>query len=246
MPLPTTIVIGAMKCGTTALHRYLGAHPEIAMAPVKEANYFFGPDTAPDDDPENWWRHGQWHRGRAWYESLFDGRCPVRGECSPGYTAPGHPEVARRMADLVPDVRLVYLVRDPVARAVSQWRHHVRDGTEPRPVEDAVLDPASQYVARSRYFERVTPFLEHFDREQLLVVVQERLLRDRRAQLRRVYAHVGADPAFWDDSLGQRVHASAEAGTTDALRSAVWERVADDVARLSELLHDPLPEWPRP
>ena len=245
MPLPTLLVVGAMKAGTSALHHYLDAHPEIAMAPEKELNFFFGPSRPPAADPGTWWQWGQWHRGSEWYRSRFDGRFAIRGESSPGYTDPAHPEVAERVAGLLADARLVYLVRDPVERAVSQWRHHVKDGDESRPVEEAVLDPASQYVGRSRYHERVEPFLHHFPHEQLLVVVQERLLAERRRELARVYAHVGADPDFWSPALEPRVHV----GATDpdpvdpALRAAFGERVEDDVRRLRALLGDPLPEW---
>ena len=234
-----------MKCGTSALHRYLDRHPEIAMAPAKELNFFYGPERPPDDDPDTWWQWGQWHRGPAWYAACFDGRYAVRGEASPGYTDPRHPEVAGRMAALVPDARLVCLVRDPLDRALSQWRHHVRDGTETRPAYEALLDPGSQYVERSRYRACLDPFLRAFPRDRLLVVVQERLLAERRRELARVYAHAGADPAFWHPDLEPRVHVGDDdpEPVPDALRAAFAERVADDVAGLRVLLGDDLPEW---
>ncbi len=230
--LPTCIVIGAMKCGTSALHRQLDRHPHIAMAQQKELNFFFGADTAPHGRAQDWWRTGQWHRGPEWYAAQHDAAAPVRGESSPGYTDPSHPEVAVRMRRLVPDVRLLYLVRDPVTRAVSQWRHHTRDGTERRPVQDAVLDPSSQYLERSRYAERVAPFLQHFAHEQLLVVVQERLLTNPRTELRRVYEHVGADPTYWDDALAEPVHVvdGPEQALPTPLVGAVWDAVGADVA----------------
>ena len=242
--LPNAVVVGAMKCGTTALHRYLAAHPQVSMADAKEANFFIGPDLPPDSDPATWWRTGQWHRGLDWYASLFDPSAPVRGESSPAYTSPDHPEAAERMARVVPDARLLYLVRDPVDRAVSQYRHHARDGTERRPMHLALLDPDSQYLARSRYHERIRPFLARYRRDRLLVVVQERLRDDRRDALRRVYAHVGADPDWWDDDLLTRHHVGdGDDGVDDDLRAAVLERVADDLDRLTELVDDDLAEW---
>lgn len=246
--LPTMLVIGAMKCATSALHGYLAAHPDVFMSATKEVNFFFGPDRPPPGSPATWWREGQWHRGTGWYAEQFDASAPVRGESSPGYTDPAHPEVAERVAALLPRVRLVCLVRDPVERAVSQFRHHRRDGTEQRPLEEAVLDPHSQYLARSRYHERLAPFLDRFDAEQLLVVVQERLLADRRAQLRRVFAHVGADPGFWDVRLTEtrNVGDQAPIEVTAGLREAVWEQVGEDVARLRSMLGDDLPEWTPP
>jgi len=230
--LPNAVVIGAMKCGTTALHRYLGTHPEVAMADAKEVNFF--------QDP------GEWHRGTDWYASLFDADSPVRGESSPGYTSPDHPEVAARMAQVLPDVRLVCLVRDPVDRAVSQYAHHRREGAERRSPEEALLDPASQYLSRGRYHERLTPFRWHFPVARLHVVVQERLLAHRRAQLGQVYAHVGADPDWWHDELDRRWHVAPEQHQIPSrLREALRRRLDDDTERLRELLDDDIPEWPR-
>lgn len=245
MPLPTLLVVGAMKCGTSALHDLLDRHPDVAMAPGKELNFFFGPEQPPHGDPEEWWRDGQWHRGRQWYAARFDPDAPVRGESSPGYTDPANPDAAARIRELVPDVRLVHLVRDPLERALSQWRHHVRDGTETRPAEVALLDPASQYVSRSRYVERLEPFLDLFPADQLLVVVQERLRARTDHEVRRVLAHAGADPDRWPavnaSTTPDRPHAS---DVPLGLRAAFAERTADDVARLRRLLDDELPEWP--
>lgn len=244
--LPTMLVVGGMKCGTSALHAYLAGHPDVHMAAGKELNFFFGPEAAPDDDDSGWWREGQWHRGPQWYASQLDAALPVRGEASPGYTDPAHPEAAGRIATLIPDVRLVHLAREPFARALSQWRHHVRDGTEPRPAEEALLDPGSQYLDRSRHHDRLTPFVELFDRSQLHVVVTERLAVDPRRELAAVFAHVGADPDHWDDAYRDRVHVGPDGRPDDVpagLPGAFRAGVADDVARLRELLDDPLDEW---
>jgi len=248
VPLPELVVIGAMKCGTSALHTHLDLHPEIAMAPGKELNFFFGSETRPHGPESGWWRHGQWHRGTRWYASRFDPHARLRGEASPGYTDPGNGEVPERMHALLPAARLVYAVREPLARAVSQWRHHRRDGTEPRPAEEALLDPGSQYVERSRYLERLRPFLARFDPEQVLVVVQERLRSEPRSTYRRIFEHVGADPSFWHPGLVEQVHVGDESGgsgpeVTDRLRTAFRERVEDDVTGLRELVGDDLPEW---
>jgi len=242
--LPNAIVVGAMKCATTAMHRYLDEHPEISMSRLKEVNFFIGPDTAPHDDPETWWRSGQWHRGVDWYANLFDSAAPVRGETSPGYTSPDALEAPARMAALVPNARLVYLVRHPVERAVSQYRHHHRDGTERRPLEEALLDPDSQYLARSRYHQRLVPYLERFPVEQILVVVQERLLRDRGGQMGAVYRHLGVDPDWRGEVLAQEFHVGGDPlGIPPRLCESFMDRVGDDVARLRALLQDDLSEW---
>jgi hypothetical protein len=242
-----------MKCGTTALHRMLDSHPEIAMAAMKEVNFFIGADAPPDTDPDTWWRTGQWHRGVEWYQSLFDARFPVRGESSPGYTSPDHGEVVPRMADVLPHARIVFLVRDPVRRALSQYHHHRRDGTERRTPEEAVLDPDAQYLSRGRYHERLEPFLQRFHPEQILVVVQERLWSAPARELRPVYAHVGADPAHansWPRSARdtaqtrqQMARPTGADAAEDRLRDAAREYLGDDLARLRDLMRDDIPEW---
>jgi hypothetical protein len=244
--MPEVIVIGAMKCATSAMHRYLDVHPQISMAATKELNFFNGPEAPPHGDSEQWWRTGQWHRGVEWYVEQFDPDACVRGESSPAYTAPTSREVPDRMAATAPDVRLLYLVRDPVERAASQYAHHRRDGTEQRGMEEALLDPGSQYVERSRYFERLRPFLRRFPRRQVRVVVQERLRVRRTREIRAVYTHVGADPEWRDRRLAEDVHVGQERTEVPVrLRAAFWERVDDDVQRLRELLDDDLPEWRR-
>jgi hypothetical protein len=244
--LPEVVVVGAMKCATSALHEYLDAHPDISMSDLKELNFFNGPDRPPHADPDTWWVTGQWHRGLDWYAAQFDPQAPVRGESSPAYTSPSFPEVAVRMASVVPDARLLYLVRDPVDRAVSQYAHHQRDGTERRPVEEAVLDPESQYLARSRYAERLDPFLEHFDPGQVHIVVQERLLHHRAEEMAKVYQHVGVDPGWRGGRLDRRVHVGGNRPQVGRrLREALMERLHDDVGRLQLLVDDELEEWQR-
>jgi hypothetical protein len=182
--LPNLIVIGAAKCGTTSLHSYLSAHPDIAMSAKKELNFFV--------------RDG-WRDEVDWYAAQFPD-APVRGESSPGYTmAPYLPSTAARIHELVPNARLVYLVRHPVDRALANYVEFVMHRLEQRPVDVALTDtenPANPHLCGSRYGSQAAAFLEHFAPEQLLVVDRDALLRDRRGTLRQVFEFVGVDPAF--------------------------------------------------
>lgn len=234
--LPDLVVIGAMKCGTTALHGLLDRHPSIAMAAAKELNFFVGPASGGGD-----WHAGNWHRGLRWYQAQFDGGAEVRGEASPGYTSPSHPEAPARLAAVVPRARLVYLVRDPVDRAVSQYRHHVRDGTERRPAREALLDPASQYVARSRYAERVAPFLSYFAPERVLVVLQEELRTRPAVTLASIFRFAGVDDGV--DVAPPPAPAAPHERLDPPLEADLTRLVADDVAALRRLLDRDLPEW---
>jgi hypothetical protein len=244
--LPGVIVIGAMKCATSAVHAYLDLHPEVAMSSLKELNFFNGPAVAPHQDSESWWVTGQWHRGLDWYSSQFDPSVPVRGESSPAYTSPSCPEVAARMASVVPHARLVYLVREPVERAVSQYAHHVRDGAEHRGLREALLDPGSQYLSRSRYYERLEPFLTWFDPDQIHIVVQERLFSRRDREISAIYRHVGVDERWRDGRCARRHHvATQRLEVAPGVRAEFGDRVRDDVDRLRDLMGDPIAEWAR-
>lgn len=244
--LPNVVVIGAMKCGTTSLHHYLDLHPEIAMSRPKELNFFIGSEGAAAPEGPVDWRRGTWARGVAWYASHFDAGAPVRGEVSPGYTSPAHPYVAARMAAVVPGARLVLAVRDPIRRAVSQYRHHRRDGTEPRDLEEALLDVRSQYVARGRYFERLQPFLATgvFD-GRIEVVAQEQLDAQGRATMQRLFAHVDVDDGFWSPDMDERRNESRDDAPqlSGRLRARLIEAFIDDADRLREYAGQEFPYW---
>ena len=238
--LPNLVIIGAMKCGTTALHGLLDEHPDIAMARGKELNFFFGPESDPGENAVS-----TWHRGPAWYASQFDARAAIRGESSPGYTSPDHPEVAARMAAVVPGVRLIYLVRDPIDRAVSQYRHHRADGTEQRPVAAALLDPDSQYITRGRYFDRLAPFLDKFGSDRILVISQEDLLHDPHKRLNRAYRFLGVEPPTRAAKPARRWNV-ARGGAVDlprSIRTRLEREFTDDVARLRQMTGQRFTAW---
>ena len=152
-----------------------------------------------------------WPRGRGWYESLFDGagRAAAIGECSPGYTwAHVYRGVPERMAQVVPEARLVYVVRDPIARMQSMYMHQVSAGRERRRAEVALLD--DRYLGPSRYGFQLAAFLDHFDRSQVLVIASE-VLRDRpREALSAVFDHLAVDPAAVDPGKRHQDHRSID------------------------------------
>jgi len=179
--LPTFLCIGAQKAGTTSLHGYLNQHPGVFVTGQKELNFFCDPDYA---------------RGIEWYESHFKAspRDLPRGEISPLYTSfPSNKGVPERAARHVPDARLVYLVRDPIARMVSHYRHQVALGKEGLPLESAVFDDWWTYIARSMYGWQIEQWMEYFDRSSLLLVTSEDLRSAPAATLAKICGHIGAD-----------------------------------------------------
>jgi len=196
--LPTFLVIGAMKGGTTSLYYYLAEHPEIGMSRRKETDFFLK-------------EHGNWDRGRDWYAQQFPDDAPVRGECSPNYTKrhlfEGVPE---RITSVCPDVKLIYLVRDPIERAVSHYWGSCQRGREERSFEAAVADTAhSNYVLTSRYYMQLQPYLDRFDRKNLLVCTTERLRTDPPDILQQIYRFLGVDAAFENRRTERRFNPSA-------------------------------------
>src|ERR687895_1673032 len=133
--LPNLIIIGGLKCGTTSIHHYLGLHPEIQMSKPKELNFFV--------------HELNWDLGLPWYRGRFDSRFPVRGESSPHYTnQPRYTGVPERIHDTVPDAKLIYMVRDPISRILSHWRHSIGAGYETRPMAEVLTRGDQTYVTR--------------------------------------------------------------------------------------------------
>jgi hypothetical protein len=181
--LPNLIVIGGLKCGTTSIHHYLNLHPQIAMSRPKELNFFV--------------EQLNWDLGEDWYRGHFRTDAPVRGESSPHYT--NHPRfngVADRMAELVPDAKLIYMVRDPFDRMLSHYLHNLAGGYDARPIDEALAATDSSYVDRSRYSMQLQPYLERFPADRIEIVDQGELRRDREVTMQRVFRFLDVDDSF--------------------------------------------------
>jgi hypothetical protein len=140
-----------------------------------------------------------WERGLDWYKSNFEGgQASVRGEATPGYTIyPMGPLAPERMRSVVPDAKLIYLVRDPIERIVSAYVGRYAGGRESRPFEEAIRPSLENFdVCVSSYAMQLERYLAYFPRDQILVVEQEELLRRRRETLRTVFRFLGVDESF--------------------------------------------------
>lgn len=201
--LPNLVVLGAQKCGTSGLHFYLDLHPEIAMSMPKELNFFI--------------EERGWPRGTDWYMQHFDPDAPIRGESSPNYTTyPHHLGVAERMHEVVPDAKLIYLVRDPVERIAAHWIHNYAKRREKGDLRDTLLHPNTTYVLRSQYHLQLTQFLNHYAESQVLVLEQDDLRNRRSETLREVFSYLGVDPAFQHPRFTRERHRSSRK------RRATW------------------------
>jgi hypothetical protein len=198
--LPNLIIIGAMKCGTSSMHNYLDAHPEISMSRQKELNFF------------SFDRH--WERGEDWYGRHFSTTAPIRGESSPSYSKfPKMPHVPARMKTLVPSARLVYLVRDPLTRIVSHYMHLRYGGRENRSLDEALSQfEGNQYIDCSRYHMQLEQYLKHFSQSQILVVSAEEMKENRQETLRAVFRFLNVDESFQSPRHDAIYHASKPHG----------------------------------
>jgi len=193
------LVIGAQRCGTTYLQSLLEAHPEITMArPARP-------------EPKVFLAEASVERGRDWYHRTFFGHATderLLGEKSTSYIeVPKAADRARRV--LGEDTLILALLRDPVARAVSNWRFSTDNGLEQRPLETALrenLDQAAEwdsaatsvspfaYLERGRYEQHLEPWFAVFPTTARVVFLQD--LLDRDEALGTLYQQLDVDPDF--------------------------------------------------
>ena len=192
---PTFIVIGAMKAGTTSLFHYLIDHPQVHMSPLKEVDFFV--------------EELNWRRGFDWYTRQFEGAggdALAIGEASTIYTKyPTYRGVPERIKEHLPDVRLIYVVRDPIERLRSHYQHRTLVGNERLPLAEALAtDPT--YVDMSRYGMQLERYLDHFPPEQICVITSEALKANRGETVQQVYRFIGVDETFVPPSLEQEFY----------------------------------------
>lgn len=207
MTLPTFFIIGAAKAGTTSLHFYLDQHPQIQMSSNKEPNFFGGPENGIPYPPRRVSRLED-------YELLFDPAVEVRGEASAGYT--NHPRrqgVPERIKALVPRAKLIYIVRDPIARTLSHYQDSVAIGKQRNSLRDALGDLSDSYlplICHSRYAMQLELYLRHFPQEQVMVIDQADLLASRRATLRDIFTFLEVDREFESPRFDEQLYRSGD------------------------------------
>jgi Sulfotransferase domain len=181
--LPNVVVIGSQKCGTSTLHYYLRFHPDVSASVPKELDFFIS--------------ERNWPLGVDWYRTHFDPEAKARVESSPNYTTYPHFQgVPERMHELVPEARLIYLVRDPIARIEAHWVHNYAKRRERGTPLETILHPSTTYIERSRYAMQLEQFLRFYDRSRILVLEQDDLRRRRRDTLSEVFEFIGIESTF--------------------------------------------------
>ena len=211
MTLPNFLMIGAQKSGTTAIYAYLSQHPQVFTSENKEPGFFAfeglqrsfaGPDDA---------RAGRYIvRDLERYRRLFEkvGDKARAGEASSIYLYA--PQAAERIHHYIPNAKLIAVLRDPVDRAYSAYRHLVRDGRESLSFEGGLAaepgrtaanwHPILHYKQRGFYYAQLRRFFELFRREQIAVYTYDEFKADPRALLKSMFAFLGINPDFRPDT----------------------------------------------
>ena len=252
--LPNYLILGAQKAGTTFLYEALCTHPLVIPSKVKEVHFF----------DHHWKRGTRWYRRRfptggmtALLRAQHIRRRLCRGEATPYYLF--HPVAAGRIKSIIPDVKLIVVLRNPIYRAYSHHQHNVRHDREPLSFRDAIAaeperlageeerlrnDPdyrsyAHQhysYIARGEYAQQLAVYLDRFPRERLWVLKAEHLFADPGRWINRTCEFLDLPPL----SQARNAWAPRNVGAYENLDPAIIARLATHYAphneRLSELL----------
>jgi hypothetical protein len=248
MPDIGFLIIGAEKTGSTSLFKYMQRHPQVHMPAEKEL-HFFNVDRA-------------YSRGWNWYSKTVlrgappDAICGEAGQYMIGAphvdrTSDKHADsvassddngsleevVPRRIRQFLPDVKLICVLRDPVARAYSEYRMGVLDRVESRSFDEAIeqlMEPGNigdarithtrtnGYVVSGEYYRILAGFLRFFSREQLLVIFSNELSDRPVETLATVFEFIGVEPDFVPDNLNTRYRTAAVKQRISGLNLFIW------------------------
>lgn len=223
--LPTFILIGPGRAGTTWLYEVLRSHPQVFMARGTKETFFFD---------------REFHRGIEWYQKFFEGStgaCAI-GEATNTYIY--NPWVPQRIKSIIPDVRLLTCLRNPLERIQSVYFYRKRAGTLNCSFEDA-LDNHPDLLLDNLYWTLISHFLDYFDQRQLFLFFYDDLQADSIRFIKTVYSAIGVDDEYVPNVVAQRVNVGVGArlaGTSrlfrfmaDSMRSAGLHVLLDALKR---------------
>lgn len=250
--LPDFIIIGAQRCGTTSLYKYLSQHPDVHPSFPKEIHYF----------------SNHYQQGINWYRSHFPlqwrkknnenngKRAFITGEATPYYLA--HPHAARRISQTLPQALLIVLLRDPVERAYSHYYHEVQMGVETLSFEDAIQKEAERlhqelekmigdenyrsfnyqhysYLARGIYADQIQIWMRYFTPQAMLFLNSEKLESDPTKAYRMVTDFLGLRQ--WDQIDFTKYHASKYPPMDPKIRTQLANYFRPHNQRLSQIIN---------
>ncbi len=189
--LPHFICAGFEKTGTTWLNHCLREHPDVLLAGRNRVHFF----------------SMKFDKGLDWYAQPFKktGAGKIRGDVSPTYAS--HPLVPKRIHDSIPNVRLVFILRDPVARAYSDYCMHLRAGKVPDIVDEVLkTDDPHRFVTDGLYFIHMSRFLKYFPRERIKIMIYDDFQKNPKTFLREIFDFLEIDLDFEPSILYRRLN----------------------------------------
>jgi hypothetical protein len=234
--LPDFLIIGGKKCGTSSLYHLLTRHPHVKPAASKQPHFL---ESHSDLDVE-WWYTKEVHffdkhfdLGIEWYRGWFpeakwkDGRRTITGEATPAYLF--YPCVPARVAEVVPQARLIALLRNPIDRAYSDYQQRVRQGREPRTFDETVAEALEAGVTwpprnldetrhlgdlpRSVYVDQLVNWSKFFPKKKMLVLKSEDFFERPKQILRAVLGFLGLPD--WEPQAREVVNKGTYEGDID-------------------------------
>jgi len=180
------MLIGAQKSGTTSLSYQLAQHPQISFCKHKEPGYFS--------------RSDDWVVTLDQYHALYDySPGKIYGEGSTNYTwLSKYPETASRLHEYNPNLKLIYIMRQPVERIISHYTHHLLRARTRYEKEKEVFE-IPEYINHSRYALQIKPYLELFPKENILLMLFEEYINRPLESLHQIAYHLGIDGVGFDE-----------------------------------------------
>ncbi|MEH7381665.1 sulfotransferase domain-containing protein [Bacillus sp. JJ1533] len=248
--MPDFLIIGAQKCGTTSLYNYLIKHPNVVPAKKKEVHFF----------------DYQFEKGIAWYRKHFplvfeNNPNLITGEASPYYIF--HPHAPQRISEMMPRVKIIVMLRNPVDRAYSHFQHEIRLGAETLSFEEAIEKEAARlqgekekmmkdenyysynhqhysYLSRGIYVDQLKAWMEKFPKKQFLIVKSEDFFYDPLTVFDRVLHFLNLP--VWELNKGKKYNAGHYSKMDDVMRKHLIDYFKPHNQRLYEILGENL-DW---
>jgi len=244
--LPGFLIVGAQKSGTSSMFRLLEMHPQVYGSLKKEVHFF----------------DRNYGKGINWYKSHFPMKKKIKKGCVTGEASPCYlmfPHAAERISQLLPNVKLIILLRNPVERAISQYFHEVSGGRESLSMEEAFkaeddrIRPELKrlhedktyhstiyrdysYKKRGVYIDQIRQYLQFFNREQLCIIKSEEYFENPNHIVKKAYAFLGVDDSFTPRASKPKKIRDYSGRQFEAVRKDLQEYFAPQNKKLYEIL----------
>lgn len=244
------IIAGGQKGGTTALYKFLNQHPDLSMSVIKETNFF---------STEEFWNSGaNYQKYIAFFRAGIKPK--IYGEASPSYML-YHDVVAQRIYNYNPDMKLIFIMKNPIERAYSQYKMHVKKFNLnlpfdecikialEQPEEDIVLHKKSGFSTKTiklylkfgHYSDQIKSFQRYFKPQQILFLLTEDLMDNHNETVEKVFEFIGAQPIHINSEI---VHSSnGEKLNSNKARTLLFEEYKEDIIELENLIQRDLSHW---